>query len=166
VPLVVAGLGLAGTIGGTIGGVLIAQRRSDRREELNWNREREREQERWAREDVARTFDHRRDAYSDFYESLREMALTAYNHGMGLRDERELGEWQLPTYKKLQHLRLYATQYVAESAGESYDAAWRWGYNTTFGQDDSDFYQRQVHYDDAEADLLARIRIDLSITED
>jgi hypothetical protein len=101
VPLVVAGLGLAGTIGGTIGGVMIAQRRSDRREELNWNREREREKERWAREDVARTFDHRRDAYSDFYESLREMALTAYNHGMGLRDEEELGEWQLPTYQKL-----------------------------------------------------------------
>jgi hypothetical protein len=87
VPLVVAGLGLLGTITGTIGGVLIAQRRSDRREATNWNRERERERERWAREDAARTFAHRREAYSDFYESLREMAFKAYNHGMGLSDE-------------------------------------------------------------------------------
>jgi hypothetical protein len=54
----------------------------------------------------------------------------------------------------------------AEAAGQAYDAAWRWGYNTRFGQDNSDFYQRQVHYDDAEAYLLARIRIDLSIPED
>ena len=86
VPLVVAGIGLLGTIIGTIAGVLITQRRSDRRERESWVRERERERERWAREDALRTFEQRRDAYIDFYESLREMARTAYDHGMGLSE--------------------------------------------------------------------------------
>lgn len=65
VPLVVAGLGLLGAVCGTIVGVLITQRRSDRREQVAWNRERERERERWAREDAMRTFEHR--AYERFY---------------------------------------------------------------------------------------------------
>jgi hypothetical protein len=38
VPLLVAGLGLLGTIIGTVSGVLITQRRSDRRELAAWER--------------------------------------------------------------------------------------------------------------------------------
>jgi hypothetical protein len=166
VPLVVAALGLAGTILGTIGGVPVAQRRSDRRDTTNWERERERERERWAREDTARTFDHRRDAYSDFYESLREMALTVYEHGLGLRHETELGEWQLPTYRKLQHLRLYATNLVGEAATNAYNAAWEWGYRTKFGQANDKFHDREAEYDAAQAQLLEAMRLDLSIPND
>jgi hypothetical protein len=166
VPILVAALGLLGTIGGTIGGVLLAQRRSDRRDDTNWNRERDRERERWAREDAARTFDHRREAYSDFYESLQAMALMAYNFGMGLTEEKELGEWQFPTYRKLQQIRLYATPAVAEAAGAAYTAAWNYGNDTTFGEFDAGFYEREKQYDDAETELLARIREDLSIPED
>lgn len=83
VPLVVAGIGVLGTLVGAIGGVLVTQRRSDRREEVVWQREREREQQRWAREDAARTFERRLEAYSEFYEYLRRMALQAYDHGNG-----------------------------------------------------------------------------------
>jgi hypothetical protein len=165
VPLVVAALGLFGTFAGTIGGVLITQRRADQRERASWNRERERERERWAREDAARTFDHRRDAYVAFYESLREMAFTAYNHGMGLRAERELGEWQLPTYQKLQHLRLYGAPHVVEAADAAYTAAWWWGDNALFGQDNAEFYEGQERFDAAESELLERIRADLAIPE-
>jgi hypothetical protein len=172
VPLVVAAAGLVGTLGG----VWLTQRRADRREEVAWNRERERERERWEREDererarweredAARTFDHRRDAYTEFYESLRDMAFAAYNHGMGLRDEEELGEWQLPTYQKLQHLHVYATPAVAEAAGDAYSAAWHWGANTAFGRDDAAFYERQDQYDSTEDELLARVRADLSIPD-
>jgi hypothetical protein len=62
VPVVVAGLAVVGTLAG----VLVTQRWSDRREASAWTRERQREQERWAREDEARTFEHRRQAYLDW----------------------------------------------------------------------------------------------------
>jgi hypothetical protein len=68
VPLVVAIIGLLATIAGTIAGVLITQRRSDARNKVAWERERERERERWAREDAARTFELRREAYVEFHD--------------------------------------------------------------------------------------------------
>ena len=71
VPLVVAILGLVGTAGGAISGVLITQRRSDRRENTAWQRERERERDRWTREDAARTFELRRQAYIEFHEAVQ-----------------------------------------------------------------------------------------------
>src|SRR4051794_25875021 len=112
-PLVVAGLGLLGTIVGTIGGVLVAQRRADQRESVNWSRERERERAIWSREDAARTFEHRREAYTDFYEAVRAMASRASTAVYGSsRFELEF-DWFQPTYEKLQHLRVYATPSVA-----------------------------------------------------
>ena len=167
VPLVVAGIGVVGTVIGTVVGVLVTQRRSDRREEMSWNRERAREQLRWEREDAARTFEHRRDAYSDFYEALREMARQAYDHGMGLSDSNELPfDWQLPIYRRLQHLQLYATPRVADAASAAYDAAWRWGHNTAHGVDDDGFYERQERYDKAETELIAAIREALAIPDE
>ena len=77
----VAGLGVLGTLaGGVIGGV-ITQRRADRREDKAWARDRAREHERWTREDGARTFEHRREAYIDFYVAVKALARTAYGHG-------------------------------------------------------------------------------------
>jgi hypothetical protein len=70
VPLVVAILGLIGTAGGAIAGVVITQRRSDARDMTAWQRERDRERERWAREDAARTFELRREAYIEFYAAV------------------------------------------------------------------------------------------------
>lgn len=166
VPLLVAGLGLAGTILGTVSGVLLTQRRSDRREALNWKLQREREREAWAREDVARTFEHRRQAYGDFYVSLKAMALRAYNHGIGRGDDEdeELPEgWHFPTFQRLQHLELYATPTVAVKAGEAYTAVWRWGHSTKNGEDDEAFYDAQEAADYAEQGLLVAIRADLSI---
>jgi hypothetical protein len=73
VPLIVAGLAALGTLAG----VLVTQRWSDRREAITWARERQREQERWAREDEARTFEHRREVYLDFYVAVKAMARKA-----------------------------------------------------------------------------------------
>ena len=170
VPLVVAGIGLLGTIIGTIAGVLITQRRSDRRERESWVRERERERERWAREDALRTFEQRRDAYIDFYESLREMARTAYNHGMGLseppreEDEGELPfEWNQETYRKLQHCQVYASPEVLAAADEAYNTCWRWGHAARYGNDDDGFYDRQGAFNSAELVLYDAIRRDLGL---
>jgi len=159
VPLVAAGIAVVGTIVGTLAGVAITQRHADQREDVAWRRE----QARWAREDRARTFDHRRAVYSDFYESLREMARRAYDHGMGLTEDAELGQWQLPTFRKLEHLRLYASDAFVAVADEAYNAAWGWGHKTTFGHDDDSFYERQEEYDEAERLLIAQMRADLSV---
>ncbi|MGR6521803.1 hypothetical protein ACU5JM_09235 [Rhodococcus erythropolis] len=168
VPLVVAGLGLVGTVVGAISGVLITQRRSDRREDASWEREWERERERWAREDAARTFEHRRDAYADFYQSLHSMTLRAYCHGMGLSDYDgdELPEgWQSHTFERLQHLKLYAAPKVRLLASEAYSTAWTWGHATKNGLDDGEFYDHHDQADEAEAKLLAAIREDLRVPE-
>jgi hypothetical protein len=54
VPLVVAGIGVAGTLTAGIAGALVTWRLSNQREEKVWAREREREREQRAREDEAR----------------------------------------------------------------------------------------------------------------
>jgi hypothetical protein len=121
VPLVVAGLGVLGTIIGTIAGVVITQKRSDRREERNWNREREREREQWAREDALRTFEERRNSYLEFYDSLQKMARQTWLYGRGLA-EKSAFEWKPPSLDSLHRLRLYASPEVAEAAAVAHDA--------------------------------------------
>jgi hypothetical protein len=142
VPLIVAGIGLLGTIVGTVSGVLITQRRSDRREAAAWERERARERELWAREDVLRNFEARRDACVGFYEVLREMVRIAYDHGMGLSEqppdaaEGELPfDWNMAAARKLEHLRIYASPDVLAAADAACNACWRWGDETRWGND-------------------------------
>jgi hypothetical protein len=170
VPLVVAGVGLVGTIIGTVSGVLITQRRSDRREAAAWERERARERDLWAREDAQRNFEARRTACVTFYEILREMARTAYDHGMGLSKppkkeaEGELPfEWNQAAAKKLEHCRIYASPEVLVAADAAYNACWAWGHLTRFGNDDADFYDRQEIYHDRELILYDSIRRDLGL---
>ena len=74
VPLVVAGIGVAGTLVAGIAGTLIAQRWANQRDDKTWAREREREQERWRREDEARTFEHRREAFEECYQAIKALA--------------------------------------------------------------------------------------------
>jgi hypothetical protein len=170
VPLVVAGIGLLGTVVGTIAGVSIAQRRSDRRELAMWQRERIRQRELWQREDALRNFEHRREAYVSFYESLREMSRTAYDHGMGLsppppeEDDAEVPfEWNMATARKLEHLRLYASPSVLAAADAAYSACWRWGHLTRRGAHDDQSYDQQEIYNDTELALYDAVRRDLGL---
>lgn len=75
VPLVTAGVGLIAGIGAAMGTAVLTQRRTDRREDVRWQREREdrqeqwqRErkdrQEQWQREDSLRWLQHRQAAYA------------------------------------------------------------------------------------------------------
>jgi hypothetical protein len=158
VPIAVAGVGVLGTIVAGITGIVMTQRRADRRDDRIWARERERERERWAREDEARTFEHRRESYADFYEALKDMARTAYDHGYGFRDGSELAwDWQSPTFRKLQRLSLYSTPTVAEAAARAYDAAFQWGQGINHDDpDDPRFYELQEVYDAAEVEAPVR----------
>jgi hypothetical protein len=158
-------MGLLGTVAAGVAGVLITQRRSDRREDNAWQRERRRERERWAREDEARTFEHRREAYVEFYESLKTMARLAYDHGFGFTGEPALPQdWHAATFQKLQRLSIYATPLVARAASAAYGAAWQWGHYAPYDNPDDDvFHERQEAYDAAEIEVLQSIRQDLSI---
>jgi hypothetical protein len=163
VPVVVAGLAVVGTLAG----VLVTQRWSDRREASAWTRERQREQERWAREDEARTFEHRRQAYLDLYVAVKALAKTAYDHGFGLTDEEDLPEgWQSDAFDKLHRLQFYADRELAAAASKAYSAAWSWGYYGKHGApDDPDFHAGQQTYDDAELAMLGLMRNRLAIPE-
>lgn len=166
-PLVVAGIGVVATlVAGTVG-ALITQRWSDSRETISWERERQRERERWAREDEARTFEQRRQAYVEFYEALKAMARTAYNHCFGFTDEPELAEgWQSDAFAKLAQLQFYADRSVSHAASEAYSAVWRWGhYGVHDAPDDPAFEELEQHFDQAENEMLSLMRRSLSIPE-
>ena len=82
IPLVVAALGVLGTVTAGIVGVLITQRRADRREEKIWERERQREREHWTREGTARTFEQRQRAYVNYFKSIRALHDRGWNCGL------------------------------------------------------------------------------------
>lgn len=178
VPLLVAAIGMVGAVGGTIGGVIITQRRADKREAVTWGRQQQREREAWAREDATRTFEHRREAYANFYAAHRDMTLLVYDHGMGLRDVGDQGDvgvdedgdlmwgWQLPVFQRLQDVELYGSALVREAATTAYGVTCAWGAKTKYGQADDTFDDGSVSSDNAQSDLLAAIRRDLSIPED
>ena len=109
-PLLVSG-GLG--IGGTLLGSWLTQRGATKRETENWERELQREKARWLREDEARAFDHRREAYVDFFEELGRIQELVSDLGAGEasgEDYFELREdWRYDAWKKLQTVALYAT---------------------------------------------------------
>lgn len=69
--MVVAGIGVAGTLTAGIADGLVAQRWARQREEKAWARERAPERERWAREDEARTFELRREVFEEFDQAVK-----------------------------------------------------------------------------------------------
>lgn len=163
VPLVVAGIGVAGTLTAGVVGALIAQRWANQREDKAW----EREQQRWIREDESRTFEHRRAVFEDFYQALKALARRAYDHGYGFDSTPDLPfDWNAEAFAKLTLLRLYADRRVADAASGAYSAAWAWGHNAKYDDpDDADFYERQEKFDNADYELLVLMRQALSIPE-
>ncbi|GLE56388.1 hypothetical protein NJBCHELONAE_16970 [Mycobacteroides chelonae] len=164
--LVLAGLSPASALLG----VWLTQRRADRREDAAFTRELAREHERWQREDQMRTFDDRRAAYVEFYESLRKMGLRVHDHAYGLSNECDEGAelpfgWQTDAWEKLQHLELYASPQVALLATEAYHAAYRWGYGARHGQFGSTYHQDEESSDRAKLALLEAVRSDLSVPD-
>jgi hypothetical protein len=164
---VVAGIGVTGTLVAGIATSLVTHRWSDRREARAWTREREREREHWTREDEARTFENRRQAYADFFEAVKALARSAYDHGYGFTEEPELPEgWQSDAFAQLAWLEFYDDRPVAAAASAAYGAAWSWGqYGKYNDPDDPDFYERQQKYDEAELQLLVLMRRSLSIPD-
>jgi hypothetical protein len=119
VPLVVAILGLIGTAGGAIAGVVITQRRSDARDKTAWERERER----WTREDAARTFELRREAYIEFYTAVSAQRAdfdSAYlsRHERKPTEARGLSSFDIEfeVHRAQEKVRVYGSSVVVEVA--------------------------------------------------
>jgi len=162
-PLASAGIAVVGTLGGG----LVTQRWSDRRDNKTWQRERAREQQRWVREDQARTFEHRREVFEDFYQAVKALARRAYDHGYGFDDTPELPfDWNDAAASKLNRLALYADRDLYGAAAAAYNAAFWWGHHTKYDDpDDPESYERKERFDNAEYELLRLLRQALLIPE-
>ncbi len=149
-------------------GVWLTQRRADKRDDATFARELARERERWVREDQARTFEHRRTAYVEFYDSLRKMGLCVHDHGYGLSEDCDEGDelpfgWQTDAWEKLQHLELYASPTVAQLASKAYSTTYSWGHNARHGRWGPTYHEDEEVADAAKAILLESIRVDLKV---
>jgi hypothetical protein len=163
VPLVVAGLGIVSTLVG----IVVTQLLANKRERATWTRELVREQARWAREDQALTFEHRRTAYVEFYAVLRKMMLRVYDHGMGHSDNEgaELPSgWHTEAGEAVRRLEVYGSPEVTEAAINAWEAAYHWGSFTRYKQDNDEFQINQDAADNTQIALLEAIRSDLHLT--
>lgn len=156
VPLVVAMLGLIGTLSGALGGVIITQRRSDRRERASQLHALEREKARWAREDEARTFEQRRDAYAAIYEAVRDT-------------NRSAGEWTAETkdtealFRALKILEMYGTPRVVRAARQCWHTTIKRG-NAVIARRGGPEYSVPAYQ--AQKRLVAEIRKELRIPDE
>ena len=165
VPVLVAALGIAGTLGG----VMITQRRADRREEAASEREKEREQSRWSREDALRTFEQRRTAYVDFYQANGQAGQSVSSYIAARRrgdDDVESPQlWASVVDERLQVLEIYATPRVTALAQKAHTAYRRTSLEARRpqGVDDDQLKERMHDWDAARSELLAAIHEDLGV---
>lgn len=120
-PLVVAAVGIVGTLSG----VWLTSHLAHKREAISWTRQQEQEKTRWAREDAARTFEFRRSAYVAFYEAAFDaLLLIAVYMGKVARLEvdadadAEVTGRDADLQKALDAIRIYGTPRVLALAEE------------------------------------------------
>lgn len=164
ITLAVAALGIAGTLGGA----WLTQRRADKRETANWNRELEREQARWAREDTARTFEHRRQAYVDFYQAAVDNKMQSWDYIVDVHIE---GEPDRPIagggtlQEALDLIQIYGSPRVRDLAEKVKQECWRFRREAV--REDLDLgpeiNKLQDEWEAATTDLLDAIREELGV---
>ena len=153
VPLVAAAFGIVG--------VLWTQWRADARAERDWQREREHEAELWAREDRVRTFEQRRQNYTDFYTALKTMVEAASEHAHHRNPEVLPPTFGYEAGAQLQLMDLYGSGAVSAAARRAFDCAASLGRNSYREGGDPEIME--FEYDEAELELLNAIRTDLGI---
>ncbi len=106
---------------------MLTQRRADRREDARWQRERDREQALWAREDAARSYEHRRTAYVDFIKEFNyrwnvsvevEVEVEVEVQGFPNGDPPE--DFFVPVYDLLTPIEIFGTREAAKLAREAF----------------------------------------------
>ena len=183
VPLVVAVVAVAGTLGAAFFTRRWADRREDQRwtrereaEETRWQRERDERREEWAREDAARWLTERRTVYAEYLLSLeawktaiRSAAVEAQNNG-GLLPETgtALDSLEQKSQSVYEILSMLAPGPLVRIAVGSFNTLSSWAYyldaqtDEDGDPDESDInYSDESHYDDKR--LRDAIRQDLGV---
>ena len=115
--LVVAAIGF---IGG-IGGVIVTQMLANHREDIRWRREHDRQQLDRDREDAARSYEHRREAYVKFiaeYHRVWDIAASACSVG----DDAAIPEdFLLDLYYRRISVEIFGTKDSANHAHDAYE---------------------------------------------
>ncbi|MBL7256424.1 hypothetical protein [Paractinoplanes lichenicola] len=162
VSVLVAGMGVLGTLGG----VLITQRRADKRESESRGREREIERERWRREDVARAFEHRREACVEFHASVRSARDELFREfHPAPTDESRAIELGREAFKRYTTLTLYSSLELTNSATEVL-AALNDLHTVTFNGGGPDRYEAWKKLLKVEERLFLLIRKELGVQDD
>jgi hypothetical protein len=154
-PLVIALLGIIGTLVSA----QLTQRRADRREAARAELETARETKRHAREDAARLFDHRRDAYVGFLSKAGADMNAWINYqawGEGPPEPPE--DTLLDLWARLTEVRIYGSAEAAR-VGE---ALYYWISADMFGGKEAD---HEGGYDRLEAKFVQQIRRDLGVDQ-
>ncbi len=146
VTLVIASLG--GLL--TLVGVMITQRHARLREDARWHRECEREQTRGAREDAARSYEHRQKVYVEFIKEFHRRR-EEFSSGTG---EDIVSWYDMLLYDLLMQIGIFGTNKAAQLADEAFNTL------VNAVSDDENIPEAE----DVLTPLLNEIRRDLSIS--
>jgi hypothetical protein len=129
---------IAGTVGvgGTLAATLLAQGRSDRREEARWHRDRQHAIEVRQREDLARTYDHRREAYVE-YAAAWMSANSDFDTSSTVHPAPAPEGFLDPVWLKLSNVRMYGSREAITQGMEAWKALLTYVYNE--GPDDGGY---------------------------
>jgi hypothetical protein len=107
--------GLLGALAALLG-VFVNGWLTDRREVARWERERELQKLAWAREDAARSYEHRREAYVNFVTQWR----LHYDRAWRYRNEPGPGEpdydWMDPLHEAFVNVQVFGTKAAVQAA--------------------------------------------------
>jgi Ni/Co efflux regulator RcnB len=158
VPILVATIGVIGTVTAGAFGVVVTQRHAEHRDNRSWERERQREHERWIREDADRTFEQRYRAYSTTYGSLRARHAVAHKHtaeGSNLPED-----WDSWAFHQVE-IAIFGSSEVVLAVSAAHEATLRLAKDGN--EDRANLEQLRNELYAAEVNVLRKMRQDLSV---
>lgn len=156
-PLIVALVG----VGGTLAASLLAARAARRRDDRIWERELARERERWSHDREVQIAGQRREAYARFLVAINSMyeQATAYEVGLGPEPKPGFGD---EAFREWFMLSLFASQEVITAAHDLYFDTQRFGHFDHQGWHNGTHNEEQPprpHF----KDLIPAMRRDLGV---
>jgi hypothetical protein len=154
---------LIGVVTGLVAlsGVFYTQWRADQRERQRWDRERAHERAIWDRDDAARSYEHRREAYMTFlntYQISRD-AISLAEESL-ISDPSENSEFLAPLYRSVGEVQVFGTRAAFERATEAYELLRR----LCFGPSEDAPTLRNV--DMAQNAFVDQLRRDLHVSDE
>jgi hypothetical protein len=157
IPLVVAVVGVLGTLAAAV----FAQVWQTRREAERWERERKREREIWMREDDRRYFDQEREAHMAFLREWQQIHITLWPHAKGQKQLNSgAGDPLAALHPRFLEVVVFGTPEAKELADKCMATLRKWGESE--GGDDE--IAASAAMSSAFDSYVRQIRIDLGVT--